>query len=99
MPARTLAILIAMTLFAGAAAADDNAPFKTNPGDVAPDMRTPPYLPAPPPLEKSAPPTVFTPPAPPSNQYAPGLPPGPVTGYGAGGMQQAPGAPPNPPYH
>jgi len=26
------------------------------------------------------------------------LPQGPVTGYGAGGMQAPPGAPPNPPY-
>jgi hypothetical protein len=37
-------------------------------------------------------------PIPPEGGFAPGLPPGPVTNYGTGGMQQIPGAPPNPPY-
>jgi hypothetical protein len=41
---------------------------------------------------------VFPAPAPPPGGFAPGLPSGPVTNYGTGGMQQMPGAPPNPPY-
>jgi len=67
------------------------------PGDVPPDLRVPAYLPAPPPL-----PAPYSPPIPaapmPAPSYAPGLPPGPVTNYGTGGMQAPPGSGPNPPY-
>jgi hypothetical protein len=77
--------------------ADEPEPFTTLPGDVPPDLRVPPYLPAPPPLPP--PRSVPVQPAPsPAPGFAPGLPPGPVTNYGTGGMQAPPGAPPNPPY-
>jgi hypothetical protein len=65
------------------------------PGDVPPDLRVPPYLPAPPPLP---PPENLPVEAAPAPNFAPGLPAGPVTGYGTGGMEAPPGAPPNPPY-
>jgi hypothetical protein len=37
--------------------------------------------------------------SPPSGSYGTPLDPGPVTGYGAGGLVKAPGAPSNPPFH
>jgi len=67
------------------------------PGEIPPDERVPAYLPAVPGL-----PAPYSPPIPaapsPTPNFAPGLPSGPVTNYGAGGMQAPPGAPPNPPY-
>lgn len=84
----------------GVAAAEDLLPLpgQTYPGDVPPDMRTPPYLPAPTPLPPFVPAPGYAPPAAPAQNFAPGLPAGPVTNYGTGGMQAMPGAPPNPPY-
>ncbi len=66
-------------------------------GDMPPAERIPPYLPAVPPLPAPIAPPIPAAPAP-APSYAPGLPPGPVTNYGTGGMQALPGAPPNPPY-
>jgi hypothetical protein len=70
------------------------------PPDMRPYTRSSPSLPpsAPTPLPPPANPAIFPSPTPPPGGFAPGLPAGPVTGYGAGGMQQMPGAPPNPPY-
>jgi hypothetical protein len=45
-----------------------------------------------------APAPTYAPPAVAAGQFAPAPNPGPVTGYGIGGMQTPPGAPPNPPY-
>jgi len=84
----SLVLLVALAL---PALAQDNLPWKTNPGDI------PPYAPAPPPLPPPHPAPVFTPPPPQPPAAAPT--PGPVTGYGTGGMQQMPGAPANPPFH
>ena len=61
---------------------------------MAPALRLPPYLPAAP----TTPMAIVPSPVPPRGGFAPGLPAGPVTNYGTGGMQQMPGAPPNPPY-
>lgn len=89
-----LALLLAA---ATEATADETPPFTFIPGTVPPDLRVPPYLPAPPPLPPpSSPPVQQAPP--PALDFTPGLPPGPVTNFGAGGMQAPPGAPPNPPY-
>jgi hypothetical protein len=75
----------------------DEGPFKTNPEEVPAEQRIPPYLPSPPPLPQQSPSPVFTPgPAP--HSFAAPANPGPVTGYGTGGMQAMPGAPANPPY-
>jgi hypothetical protein len=93
-----IAALALLLLCARQAAADEPEPFDTLPGSVPPDLRVPPYLPAPPPFPPS--PGLPVEPAPPASApaFAPGLPPGPVTNYGTGGMQALPGAPPNPPY-
>lgn len=89
-----LALLLSGTI---GSAADEAQPFTTLPGEVPPELRIPPYLPAPPPLPPPKNPPVQQAP-PPAVQFSPGLPPGPVTNYGTGGMQAPPGAPPNPPY-
>ena len=70
------------------------------PPDMRPFTRSSPSLPPPFPtlLPPPANPAIFPSPTPPPGGFAPGLPTGPVTGYGVGGMQQMPGAPPNPPY-
>jgi hypothetical protein len=99
-------VLVVFVTACGAAAGDQAPPPATGvpsrapapqPGDVAPDLRVPPYLPAPPPL-----PAPYVPPTPAPTaaapSYAPGLPSGPVTNYGTGGMQAPPGSGPNPPY-
>jgi len=67
------------------------------PNDVRPDQTVPPYLPVVPSLPgpKLLPPQTPLAPAP---NFSPGLPQGPVTNYGTGGLQAPPGAPPNPPY-
>jgi hypothetical protein len=67
------------------------------PGAIPPGERVPAYLPAVPGLPAPSSPPI-PPPLAPAPNFAPGLPSGPVTGYGAGGMQAPPGAPPNPPY-
>src|SRR6185437_15599115 len=78
-----MAVLVSVAV---AAAADEAPPFKTIPGEVAPELRTPPYLPAPPPLPPPRnPPLQQAPTAAPD--FAPGLLPGPVTNFGTGGMQ------------
>lgn len=71
--------------------------FPSYPGAVRPDLRLPPYLPAPAPLPPAT--GAVAPPAPARLSPPPALTnQGPNTGYGTGGMQQPPGAPPNPPY-
>jgi hypothetical protein len=90
-------VLLALSIFALPALADDTLPFKTNPGDIPPDRRIPPFAPAAPPLPQPHNAPIFTPPPPQPPAVAPI--PGPVTGYGTGGMQAIPGAPPNPPFH
>ena len=93
----SVAVFALPLLSARQAAADEPEPFATLPGEVPPGLRIPPYLPAPPPLPPPSSPPV-RPPPPPAVNFSPGLPPGPVTNYGAGGMAAPPGAPPNPPY-
>jgi hypothetical protein len=105
---KMLATALAAT--AVACGEDEVVPFKTIPREAPPEARTPADVPAPPPLPSSASPQLFLTPSPtpatpplfvapaPLPNFAPGLPPGPVTNYGTGGMQAPPGAPPNPPY-
>jgi hypothetical protein len=93
--AAALALLLACAFHA---AADEAEPFQTIPGEVAPELRIPPYLPAPPPLPPPRSLPVQQAPPLSAPDFAPGLPPGPVTNYGTGGMQALPGAAPNPPY-
>jgi hypothetical protein len=91
------AMLVLLLSWTVAAVADEAQPFKTIPGEVPPELRIPPYLPAPPPLPPPKNPPVQRAP-PPAPDFAPGLPQGPVTNFGTGGMQAPPGAPPYPPY-
>lgn len=82
----------------GAPSPAEDQPRSANPGAVPGFLRKPPYLPAVPGLPPPAVQPVFPAPPPPPGGFAPGLPQGPITNYGTGGMQQMPGAPPNPPY-
>lgn len=70
------------------------------PPSLIPVPEVPPVLP---PIEGSPPtrqPYLYRPgPTVPSGQFSQPLNPGPVTGYGPGGLAQPPGAPSNPPFH
>jgi hypothetical protein len=70
---------------------------RPTPPDIPPDQFVSPY----PPVPTALPPPKLLPvqePPSPAPNFSPGLPSGPVTNYGTGGLQAPPGAPPNPPY-
>jgi hypothetical protein len=79
------------------AAPDEILPERPVPPDIPPDQFVSPYPPVPPALPPPKLLPVQQPPSPAPN-FSPGLPSGPVTNYGTGGLQAPPGAAPNPPY-
>jgi hypothetical protein len=111
MSARSLisVAVVAISAIVGAAA---NSQTPTDPARKTHEtesggqpMAVPPSLPGVPPLL----PSIYSQHPPPGlphvagattspGQFAPARNPGPVTGYGPGGMAPIPGAPPNPPY-
>ena len=78
-------------------ATDEERPGRAPPVDIQPDLFVAPSLSAQPGLP---PPKILPVQAVPPREpnFSPGLPAGPVTNYGTGGLQALPGAPPNPPY-
>jgi hypothetical protein len=70
----------------------DGVVFPDLPPGAAPSRETVSPLPPRPPVYQLAPPTV------PLGQIGAAPNPGPITGYGPGGMGHIPGSPPNPPY-
>jgi hypothetical protein len=100
MFARSLILVAALAVSAvtGTAALSQIAPSSTTGGQP---ISPPPTLPDVPPLLPSTPPpglprSTGAPSSP--GQFAPAPNPGPVTGYGPGGLAPVPGAPANPPY-
>jgi hypothetical protein len=79
------------------AAPDEILPERPVPADIPPDQFVSPYPPVPAALPPPRLLPVQEPPASAPN-FSPGLPPGPVTNYGTGGLQALPGAAPNSPY-
>jgi hypothetical protein len=105
---RSLILLAALAVSVIASAASRSQSVTTPATDARQEIGSPSQPITPPPTLPDIPPLLpgRTPPglphysgaAPSPGQFAPAPNPGPVTGYGPGGMAPVPGAPANPPY-
>jgi len=105
---RSLVLLAALAVCAIASAPSRSQGITTPATDARQDIGSPSQPITPPPTLPDIPPLLpgRTPPglahstvaAPSPGQFAPAPNPGPVTGYGPGGLAPVPGAPANPPY-